>query len=150
RTSATATHQRYAPALQVIEPIGQGADAVAEGRRLGFGGGGVVAHAEELDGAEGAVEQRALGELVAVLARGVDRSGIDDIRVLLPEKNLAMGGYLAHGVAIDFVDALLVAVAEEANARAGMVGGEELRVVADVRGGHHVLLQVAHAAVNQQ
>ena len=133
-----------------VEPVGQRIDAVAEGRRLGLGGGGVVAHAEELDRAEGAVEERALGELVAALARGVDRAGVDEIRVLLPQETWpSIGDLAARSSAVR----PRRPSARGCGRRSRRARRESPRAgtarFADVRGRRHVLLHVAHAAVDQ-
>src|SRR5918996_6616589 len=79
--------RRRGTASKRIELVGQRIDAVAEDRGFRFARRAVVGDAQKLDGPAAAVEEGALGELVAALARGVDGAGIDEIRVLLPQKN---------------------------------------------------------------
>ena len=64
---------------------------------------------------------RALGELVPALARRVDRAGVDEVGSFPPEAMLSPRLARRTALAFDLVDLLLVAVAEEADARAGEV-----------------------------
>src|SRR5687768_5587772 len=143
------------PPLPRVQAVGPRPDPVAEHARLHLARRGVVAYAEELDGAGAGIEDRELGELVALLARGVDGAGIDEIGPLAPEGELLLKGnllnpHLIGHLAVHLVDLLLVAVAEEAKACAGEVLAQQRRVVRDERRADHVLLHVAHAAVHQR
>src|SRR5581483_1487406 len=71
-----------------VEPVEQRRDAVAAGRGLRFGGGGVVAQAQKLDAPRAAVEDRALGEPQAVLALRVDRAHVDEVQALARKRAL--------------------------------------------------------------
>src|SRR5687767_10684013 len=102
------------PVADSVDVVNPGADAVAEHRGLGLGGGAIVRRAQELDAPGVAVEQRALGELGLALARGIDRAGVDEMDPVAGKLQPAVALQLGHFVAVDLVHALRVAVAEKA------------------------------------
>ena len=117
-------------APQGVKALGQRIDAIAEGRRLRFGRGAVVSAREGTRRCDrGAVEEAHSASLCRALARGVDRAGIDEVRALL-RRETGFGSSSSTASPFNLVDALLVAVAEEADARARKVRAQECRVLA--------------------
>src|SRR5688500_10786984 len=80
----------------VVKAIRHWINAIAEGGGLDFGGGSVVGDADEIDAPFPRVEDGALGELVAALARGVHRPGIDEVDELLHQVGGRGGIDVAH------------------------------------------------------
>src|SRR5436190_24539 len=71
-------------------------DAIAERRGLRLGRGRVVGQAHELDRPAHRVEDRELGELVAVLALRVDRPGTDEVELALVQFDSPLRGHLLY------------------------------------------------------
>src|SRR5688572_2586040 len=142
--------ERVAQALsRAVQALEQRRYPVAEGGGLGFGGCRVVWHAQEIDAPLQRVQHGALGKLFLALARGIHGSGIDKIKQPRVQRHGRLAGQLAHAFALHLVDALLVAVAEEAQPRIGEIRPQEGRVLLDVLRRAQVLLHVAYAAVDQ-
>src|SRR5205823_6628476 len=93
------------------------------------GRGGVVAGGEEFEAARRGVEDRELGESTAGFARGIHRTGVDEVALFWIEPKLGSGkGEVAQLFAVELVDLPLVAVAEEADPRGRELGSQVARL----------------------